>query len=256
MTQRGCCLNVQCIVALLNDRRGGGEDICLSLLIDFLYPSPASCQIWMFASVFFVICRDSGLVVQSWQESADILPVRRIQLRWMSWDIGGSGGIHAVSCIYRAIAAEGAEHRRMWVFSHMELPTMLFSINFEPLVLWLLLLQFYLSDSVTLVLISARTGWNKLPYHLKRLLCAGFVWTRLWHFCTKEQIEVRGITWVHTKHPRLAQYTFLFAPATLETKDGMTTKAIQEKRLNLTNIRSVFLWGNSYYFRMVFQVLV
>ena len=39
----------------------------------------------------------------------------------------------------------------------------------------------------------------------------------------------------------LAQYSFLFAPATLETKDGMTTKAIQEERLNLTNIYDVFL---------------
>lgn len=83
-----------------------GEKLRASLLIDFLFPSPTSCQIWMFASVFFAMCRDGGLVAQSWQEAADILPEWRTW-RWsMLW---GRGGIHAGDC-RRAVTTEGAEH--------------------------------------------------------------------------------------------------------------------------------------------------
>lgn len=91
---------------------------------------------------------------------------------------------------------------------------------------------------------------EKIPSPFKRLLYPNFTWAQHWYFCTKEQIGDRGITWVHTKQTRLAQRWFLFAPATLETKDGMTTKAMQKERLNLQNIWNVFLWGNS---SLVFQ---
>lgn len=61
----------------------------------------------MFASVFFAMCRDGGLVAQSWQEAADILPEWRTRRRSMLW---GRGGMHAGDCVPRAVTTEGAEH--------------------------------------------------------------------------------------------------------------------------------------------------